>query len=150
VSIHVKTADGWEELGVSGSSEEVNLGAWIKYTPTYSGFTLGNGSENHRYVQIGKFVFLNGQFQFGSTSTFTGTFKVGFPVPGNPSAAASHGSMNASEAGVGQYTGICVARPWADIVFYKGGSTPGAFTPGDPFTWGENDVLAYSVAYEAL
>lgn len=54
--------------------------AWVSYTPTFTNFTVGNGSVAGHYCQIGKFVAFKAHLQLGSTSSITGSVTVSLPV----------------------------------------------------------------------
>ena len=56
------------------------VGAWKAYTPTLSGLTIGNGTLNFVYAQIGKTVHVRGIATLGTTSTMTGPLDIGIPV----------------------------------------------------------------------
>lgn len=56
------------------------LTAWTTYTPTFTNFTLGNGSVVARYKQVGKTVFVYCKVVTGSTTNFTGTPVITLPV----------------------------------------------------------------------
>jgi len=73
------------------------VGAWTAYTPTFTGFTLGNGSLTFAYAQIGKTVHLRGNITLGSTSAVTGPWTVSLPV---------NAITIASRAQIGQVTFI--------------------------------------------
>jgi len=56
------------------------FGAWTSYTPTFTNFTLGNGTITlAKYVQIGKTVIVKVFVTLGSTSSVSG--KIGFTLP---------------------------------------------------------------------
>jgi hypothetical protein len=57
----------------------INPNAWISYTPTFSSFTLGNGTVNARYNIVGKTMFIRFGLTLGSTSSVTGG--IGFSLP---------------------------------------------------------------------
>ena len=65
----------------------VNLGAWVPYSPsivmgTSGTFAIGNGSMFFYYCQIGKTVHFRGQITTGTTTTFgVGYIGISFPVP---------------------------------------------------------------------
>ena len=67
--------------------------AWQSFTPTNSGLTLGNGTEEARYTQIGKTVIFRYQLTFGSTTSISGTLLVGLPVTANAAYSNTNLSM---------------------------------------------------------
>ena len=46
--------------------------SWAAYTPTFSGFTLGNGTLDFAFTQIGKTVHVRGACTLGTTSVMNG------------------------------------------------------------------------------
>ena len=58
----------------------LDLGAWTSWTPSWVGVTVGNATQNFKYKQIGKTVFIFGQFIWGSTTTSTSDFTFSLPV----------------------------------------------------------------------
>lgn len=92
---HVNTASGAHSLD---ATLWTGLGAWTSWTPTFAGFTLGNGTVVAKYTQVGKIVHWNVVVTCGSTSAdsaATATFTL-------PVTAAR------SSAGVGFVTGYKV------------------------------------------
>lgn len=57
------------------------FGTLTAYTPTWTGITIGNGTFSQvGYSTSGDLVWYFGQCLFGSTTTFTGVFKLSLPV----------------------------------------------------------------------
>jgi hypothetical protein len=54
---------------------------YTAYTPTWSGLTIGNGTNNFRYAQVGSLVHVYGQLTYGSTSTGS-TWVMTLPITG--------------------------------------------------------------------
>ena len=82
-------------IGTAGQVLKVNSGAtapewgsasgtsytWTDFTPTFTNFTLGNGTiDQARYLQIDKIVFVMVNVILGSTSSVTGTIQITCPV----------------------------------------------------------------------
>jgi hypothetical protein len=82
-------------IGTAGQVLKVNSGAtapewgtaagasytWTDFTPTFTNFTLGNGSiDQARYLQIDKIVFVMVNVILGSTSSVTGVIQITCPV----------------------------------------------------------------------
>lgn len=67
-----------------GSAIDTSTGkgliAWQSYTPTFTGFTVGNATLNFVYCQIGKTVHVRGICTLGTTSVMTGPLDVSLPV----------------------------------------------------------------------
>lgn len=77
-------ADGAVAIESLGDAIDASVGnglkAWVAYTPTLSGLTIGNGTLNFVYCQIGKTVHVRGIATLGTTSSMTGPLDVGIPV----------------------------------------------------------------------
>ena len=108
---------------------------------------LGNGTITGRYVQVGKYVTYSGKLTMGSTTTFgTGVYQISLrclrstptasvarrrsvphplPIPASRTSAGTSLLKFFGDTGVGQYTNLI------------------------PFTWAANDVLLWSITYEA-
>jgi hypothetical protein len=132
----------------------VSTGAWISYTPTFTNFTLGNGTILAKYNVIGKTMFIRIRLQLGSTSSVTGSFS--FTLPSGFSTPIN----NASPIGEGFATITGANRFIAPVNF--GSSAFGMFTmfsdgtylsAGDvsstaPGTWGNGSLLDMNVRFE--
>jgi len=138
--------------------------AYTAYTPTWtcsSGTqpSLGNGTLNGRYKQIGKTVFVNIKLNFGSSTT-AGTPDGGnwtFSLPVNAIAAEAIMLTAAFlDNGVHWYSGIVTgtfsgATNSFQILCNTGAvggySSPVTFMT--PFVWGDTDALIIGGSYEA-
>jgi len=55
--------------------------AWQSWTPSYTNFTIGNGTVNFaKYIQIGKTVFFTWKATLGTTTSMTDAVVVSLPV----------------------------------------------------------------------
>jgi hypothetical protein len=83
------------------------LGAWTTYTPTTTGYTIGNGTQEWRYLTLGKVVFVYGSVKFGSTTSMTGALT--FTLPSSISQINSQyhqiGYVDFEDAGTTSYFG---------------------------------------------
>jgi hypothetical protein len=76
----VLTADSSTATGLKWATPS-GFGTITSYTPTLSGITIGNGTfSNTGYSQSGDLVWFSGQVLFGSTTAYTGVFKISLPV----------------------------------------------------------------------
>jgi len=70
-------------LGASGVLQipQANLAGltWTTWTPTFTNFTLGNGTVVARYVQIGKTTHFSISILLGSTSSILGSVSISLP-----------------------------------------------------------------------
>jgi hypothetical protein len=130
-------------------------GLWTNYTPTWTNFTVGNGSVVARYTQIGKVVFINLIVTLGSTSAVTGIIYASLPVTA------------ANISGIGNYTaGIYDATPFnifLGTAFFNtttqiglkaqnsaGTYAVSAYTSSTiPMTWTQSDAFQINCNYEA-
>jgi hypothetical protein len=140
------------------SIEGVNIQtgtAWANYTPTWTNFTVGNGSVVSRYAQIGKVVFVNIIVNLGSTSSVTGIIYASLPVTG------------ANTSNIGNYTaGIYDVTPfniYLGTAFFNSTTQVGlkaqnsagtyvtsAYTSATvPMTWASGDGFQFNFNYEA-
>lgn len=70
-------------------------GAWTSWSPTFTGFTIGNGTVTARYTLIGKTVHARFHILYGSTTQITSDFGISNPV----TAAANAGTGNITPRG---------------------------------------------------
>lgn len=78
-SIYIYNGSAW--------MKQSSIGAWTAYTPTWGNVSVGNGSVDATYTQIGKTVLVQAKLSFGSTTTNTSTVVMSIPV------TARRGSM---------------------------------------------------------
>ena len=126
---------------------------YVDYTPTYSAFTLGNGTATFKYARIGQFCHLYGQITFGSTSSISGNFTINLPFScANEISGTSNCNGLLEDSGVAAYQ--------AAFYFTGAGFFVGALGVGGtyathaianatvPFTWGTNDVVRVNLVYK--
>jgi len=128
--------------------------AWDSYTPTFTNFTLGNGTITRaKYIQIGKTVHLDVVVTLGSTSSVSG--RIGFSLPitsaytfTNPvtlcdlSAGAANSNGVANQASTTQLELYALNSAGTYIVRASTSST----VPG---TWAAGSSFALKYTYEA-
>jgi hypothetical protein len=129
------------------------FGAHTSYTPTLTGWTLGNGTVTGRYTQVGKLVWFEAQFTFGTTSA-AATAAPTFTLPATAASTAPGISIVRaifSDTGVNAYQAIANIQTTTTVgVFILGAS--GLFTTPTtttPFTWGNTDSVSVSGIYQA-
>ena len=133
-------------------------GAWKDYTPSFTGFTIGNGTINSaKYSQIGKTVHVRIKVKLGSTSSMAGPLDISFPVAPSSSYVAADvldGSVQIFDTGT--------ARFMANVLFISANvfrlgwnAASGTYvTYGDvsstaPMTWTTSDEFHVALTYEA-
>lgn len=129
--------------------------AWDSWTPTLTGFTLGNGTLVCKYRQEGKTVDIRGKFTAGSTSGFTGNFTLSIPVN-------AHGDYGSSDAiGVASFTdssaGATASRTGGTLMIATASTvllvvdriTPSPTASNTvPWTWANGDTFSFHARYE--
>lgn len=130
--------------------------AWQSWDPTYTNFTLGNGTLNYaKYIQIGKTVFLKIKATLGSTSAISGSLSFSTPVTAHADASAGADAI----MDTGQLNDATGQRwfpfsRWtnADTInvgYLNSSSNFTLISSTAPFTWATSDSWALSVMYEA-
>jgi hypothetical protein len=148
-----------DTLLVADSTASTGLkwaGAWTTWSPSVSGFTLGNGTQVARYCQIGKTVFIEYSFTMGSTSTFTGLPVISLPVNYKGSLVfAPIGSAEFEDRDIALYWGRAVIQSSSNNLLVYLDKTDATYdrdgypTSTVPFTWGTNDRFFVCGTYEA-
>jgi hypothetical protein len=134
----------------------VSTTAWISYTPTLTNITLGNGTVDFTYVQLGKTVHVHGRLTFGSTTSISGSANFSLPVSGRTmpvtGAAFAYGS-SILRAAATDYEGIAVAGTTGIVCSaFNSAGTYAARTNTSatvPATWTTGDLISFSITYEA-
>ena len=129
--------------------------AWTSYTPTWTNLTVGNGTNNFAYKQIGKTVFIRGDFTFGSTSSISGGISFTFPVTSIAySSDHSFGISELGDSGTADYFGAiyyaATSKGVIRVINSAGTySTWNGMSSTVPFTWTTNDYIRFHLFYEA-
>jgi hypothetical protein len=134
------------------------IGEALTFTPTYTNFSLGNGTVNARYVRVQKLVYVSVNITCGTTSAFTGSrMEISKPVTSVSSSAGAltQGWSNFSDASTGdlvfgpvRYASTTVQS--VDLYNTAGTYAALAFTNVTvPFTLATGDVIGISYVYEA-
>lgn len=90
----------------SGTGSGWGMASW---TPTWTNLTVGNGTVEAKYVQVGKMVFCRVRVTFGTTTTIGGDVNFTLPVTASASytGTAQHLAGNVFLiAGAGSYLGV--------------------------------------------
>lgn len=137
---------------INTAVDDINA-AWVAYTPTFTNFTLGNGSVVARYKQIGKTVLAYLFITLGSTSSVGNN-----PIFTTPTSMKSGGSglffpANYTIAGV-EYLGAAIGFDQTQLLLgtqqVSGTSVVrGTVTATAPATWASGDKIGLEFFYEA-
>jgi len=152
-----RLAVGANDLLLTAASGEATglkyTGGWTSYTPTFTNFTLGNGTITAaKYKQVGKEVTMYVRLTLGSTSTVSSYPFVSLPV-NCATAGLYQGFVTLTDAGVGSYFGRVymndTAKVWWGVDNAAGTYVvPGVPSATVPFTWGANDLIDIYLSYE--
>lgn len=130
---------------------------WSSWTPTFTSFTLGNGTLTAKYAQVGKTVVFRFYITLGTTSSVSGPITFSLPV----TSSASYVGQSVLGNGL---SGLSVGSGWNPMIITWGSSTTASIGPQGaggtylvlastsstvPFTWAANSFLTAQGAYEA-
>ena len=146
-------ADSTAAAGVAWKASST-LYAWAAYTPTITGntaFTLGNGTLNGRYVQIGKTVTATVNLVLGTTTVLPTSFTfVSLPVTAANTYAVGATHYEDSPAGT-NYENNCILSNTTTVLPFAptAGASSGFLSATSPFVFGSGDLIRFSITYEA-
>lgn len=132
--------------------------AWVAYTPTFTGLSVGNGTITAKSIKIGRFVRVRVHLIFGSTSTMTGPVTISLPntavaYPGT-AGTTNVGRCRSFENGGNAYEGPVLMTSTTTVrvgVFDSSVNRLVSLDLGtnEPFTWGNLDELTADFSYES-
>ena len=130
--------------------------AWTSFTPTWTNLTVGNGTLDCNYVQIGKLVTANYRLLFGSTTAITGAPVSTLPVTGATTLVRGQGAVAQyrDDSATTSYPGLVLTSGTTILSWFKlnvagANDQASALSSTTPFTWTVNDVLGCQITYEA-
>jgi hypothetical protein len=158
---HADINDAVEALEAKVAIGNTVLGTYTAYTPTYSSFTLGNGTVTAKYCQVNDFVHVIGSIVFGSTTAITGNLAIGM----NFNADAMYytpttwvmqmGTATLYDASAGAiYNGVVAGANNATLmqIFSQAANgtyvTRGLVNATTPFTWATGDEIKWNVYFK--
>jgi hypothetical protein len=137
---------------ISGNLDAVG-GAWSDWSPTWTNFTVGNGTVAGKYIKAGRLVVFSLVLTFGSTSSVAGTIGLTPPAAARATLTGNF-TIHLDDAGTALYVGYArlndVNR--IDIGSLNAAGTylrDGATSATVPFTWGTGDRIILNGEYEA-
>ena len=152
-----RLAVGANDLLVTAASGEATglkyTGGWTTWTPTFTNFTIGNGTTTARYQKIGKTVNYYLEVTLGSTSSVTGTIIYTYPIAPSTVRQAGQGNLSMVDSGTSGYIGALggwSATQGFLVALGTGAAyaTENAVNATVPFTWTTNDFFFLSGTYE--
>jgi len=149
-TLHIYNGAAWIPVATALGSGTGYMGAWVGYTPTLTGITLGNGTTSFTYVQQGKTVHVRGRLTFGSTTAVTGAASISLPVTATsvnfvPNLTARAGGIDYMMLPIATVNTIGV-NALGSAGAYTNRTTVSNLIPG---TWTTNDYITFSATYEA-
>jgi hypothetical protein len=151
-----RLAVGANDLLVTAASGEATglkyTGGYTDWTPTYSGFTLGNGTLIARYSQVGKTVRFSWQVTFGSTTAFTSSYPT-ISLPVTLSVHSAQISARYEDTGAQVYLQNLYLNDSGTFYLITNNTAgtylvEGSVSATVPFTWTTNDKILVSGTYE--
>ena len=134
-------------------------GAWTSYTPTLTGWTLGNGTMVSFYNNDGKTVNYAASVKWGSTTSAAGNLYLSLPVAADTTFGGAFLFTIHQAAGGGVATDKNTDVYYALQAYVTGSTTMriilanGASNSGVavtiPFTWAVDDMMIISITYKA-
>lgn len=149
--------DGATAIESLGDAIDASVGsgllAWTSYTPTFTNFTLGNGTISvAKYAKLGKIVLLEVEVVLGTTSSVTGRIGISLPVTAarvdrtSGPVALTAGAANSYGFAAMGTTDRVDLYTWNVAGTYLANTNISATIPG---TWANNSFFAFSTFYEA-
>jgi hypothetical protein len=131
-------------------------GAWISFTPTFTNFTIGNGTLIAAYKQYGKLVVVRGSVTLGSTSSMGTAMVISHPITGRTAINGNTiiGSGAIIDTGTQTYQTLMNYNSTTGIKMFisnVGGTYPTYtnLSATVPMTWTTNDEFMWYYSYEA-
>lgn len=129
------------------------VGNWRDWPATLTGATLGNGSIDARYTEIGNTCIAQFVFTLGPSSAIVGNFGVTPPItPLGGGVFLPIGVARSVNAGVQAYAGDVAYG--SGFLFVGVPTTSGAYaglvpvSPGVPIVFGVADSIGFTAIYE--
>ena len=146
-----QTADDAFTVRDGGTWRTIDV-TWKDYTPTFTNFTLGNGTVTGKYVRIGRLVHFIVQVTLGSTSSVsaTGGIQASLPVA-YASTARFHGTARMAVGST--LMGTLIGSSGNAVMYVNNVSgtyeTVTLTTNAIPGTWATNHTFLMQGTYES-
>jgi hypothetical protein len=154
---YLEDTDGLELWNGTAWVQVITPGAWVAYTPSFSNFTLGNGTLSAFFTRIGRTVIARVRIVLGSTSSMGNFPNLTLPVASKTGLSypiLGSGILIIEDAGTRDFFGKMriTSTTNADFVtdLVQGTGIGIAFLNATtPMTWAVNDKLNFQIIYEA-
>lgn len=124
--------------------------AWTPFTPTLSGWTLGNGLISGKYFRVARFAAVKWHLTVGSTTSLAGNPQFSLPAacPVVTERHEGYARMIDASAGLG-FQGDVEVYPSTCTPFTRGSVGLGTLISSThPFTWATSDEMDCGCWYE--
>lgn len=126
---------------------------WTVYTPTVSGWSIGNGTIEGTYIEAGKLVHFRALLIAGTTTTFASTLSLSLPVTPSTNITSILGFAvlfdSSSSANLFGFTRLVSGA--AQVVYNNTTATNIVGAAGSsPWTWASGDKVEITGTYEAV
>lgn len=146
------------QMNAIGANLNAIGGTWTPYTPTWTNLTVGNASQDTRYIAAGKLIIVNLKITLGSTSSVGTIPEFSLPVNLDNSYMSGDtiGALQLQDVSTGSVywgkalprTALTGARPFYDSISGTA-SVPGVVNATLPFSWAAGDVISGTLMYES-
>jgi hypothetical protein len=150
-------SQGATAIATLGNNIDASVGtglkAWTAYTPTITGWTLGNGTVAFTYAQLGKIVYVRGIITSGTTTTY-GSPSFTLPVTAKTSGVGVFPNFAYLKAAGTNYFGfgyLNTTTAWVVSALNAASTylTTTTVSTTVPATWTTGDQVVVAFAYEA-
>lgn len=150
-------ADSTQTTGLKWAAASSGGFTYSTYTPTFTNFTLGNGTANSWYAISGDLVHYIGTISWGSTTSASGSIKISLPA--TPfgyegvfgSATPATGSLLVDDSANKFYKVIVQLESGGTMFFVTESGDPNAWgstvNATTPVTWTTTDRFIWDVTY---
>lgn len=155
-------ADSRVRVAHQGSLPQANVAgsAWVSWTPSWTGLSVGNGVVTAMYTQVGRVTYFRLHLVGGTTTTHTAAVEFTLPVAAHANystvgaVAFPIGPCEAENSGVQNFPGIVAIASTSGVghpFITRADSTYAGWVDLDtsPFTFGNADSLQCSGTYES-
>lgn len=151
-------ANGQVLVAASGQTTGLKYeGNWTSFTPTWTNFTVGNGTVEAKYLKIGGLCHFKIRFVWGTTTSIGGRVIIDWPIAPISTIAAQSAqwTVQFEDQGVGPTAGLILnglssASAFSLFAMTASGSYVNAADLSNtvPFTWANTDQIYVSGSYE--
>lgn len=139
--------------GAGGTTKKITIGGlfgWQSYTPTFTNFTLGNGTVSSAYMRTGNIVHWYCSVVLGSTSVVSGRIDLSAPV--NIAGVELFGNATFTDSGTAAYPATVRPVSSTTLALYALNAAGSYLLPSStgatvPFTWTTGDGFAFLYTY---